>query len=319
MDKDSTLYIFNLIIYKTIFDKIMQNQAILNTNYPKLKLFKRGKVRDMFDVGDYYLMVATDRLSAFDVILRQGIPDKGKILNTISKFWFDYIRDEIGNHVISTNVNDYPDECKPYISELDGRSMLVKKAELIPLECIVRGYISGSGWKEYQQLNSICGIQLPSGLVESEKLSEPIFTPSTKAEIGDHDENISAEFASKLVGEDVFDLIKKKALNIYNLASEYALQKGIIIADTKMEFGIYDGDVILIDELLTPDSSRFWPVSDYEKGRSQNSYDKQYVRDYLLSINFNKKPPSPILPDEVIINTSEKYADVLYKLTGMRI
>jgi len=293
--------------------------ALLNTNFPELKLFKRGKVRDMFDVGDYYLMVATDRLSAFDVIMQQGIPNKGKILNTISKFWFDFVKDEIDNHLITTNVEQYPNVCRPYLKELTGRSMLVKKAELIQLECIVRGYLSGSGWKDYQQTGSICGIEIPAGLVESEKLPEPIFTPSTKAEIGDHDENISEKKAAEIVGSDIFETIKNKTINIYKKASEYASNKGIIIADTKMEFGIYNGEIILIDELLTPDSSRFWPEEDYEKGRSQNSYDKQYVRDYLLSINFNKQPPAPILPDNILENTSQKYADVLYKLAGLKI
>jgi len=297
----------------------MQNPVMLNSNFPDLKLFKRGKVRDMFDVGEYYLMVATDRLSAFDVIMQQGIPNKGKILNRISKFWFDFLQDEIDNHIVSTDVNEYPEICKKYSSELKDRSMLVKKAELIPLECIVRGYLSGSGWNDYKKNGSICGINLPTGLVESEKLPEPIFTPSTKAEIGDHDENVDESTASKIVGSEIFKTIKNKAINIYNKASQFALQKGIIIADTKMEFGIYNGEVILIDELLTPDSSRFWPVSDYEKGRSQNSYDKQYVRDYLLSINFDKKPPAPILPDKVIMNTSKIYADVLKKLTGQNI
>ena len=293
--------------------------TLLNTNFPKLKLFKRGKVRDMFDVGDYYLMVATDRLSAFDVIMQQGIPNKGKILNTISKFWFDFVKDEIDNHLITTDVEQYPDVCRPYLKDLTGRSMLVKKAELIQLECIVRGYLSGSGWKDYQQTGSICGIDIPVGLVESEKLPEPIFTPSTKAEIGDHDENISEKKAAEIVGSDTFETIKNKAISIYKKASEYASNNGIIIADTKMEFGIYNGEIILIDELLTPDSSRFWPEADYEKGRGQNSYDKQYVRDYLLSINFNKQPPAPILPDNILENTSKKYADVLYKLAGLKI
>lgn len=297
----------------------MHNSVMLNSKFTDLKLFKRGKVRDIFDVGEYYLMVATDRLSAFDVIMQQGIPNKGKILNKISKFWFEYLHDEINNHVVSTDVNEYPEICKKYSADLLDRSMLVKKAELIPLECIVRGYLSGSGWNDYKQNGSICGINLPKNLTESEKLPEPIFTPSTKAEIGDHDENVDEAAASKIVGDEIFNTIKRKAISIYNKASKFALRKGIIIADTKMEFGIYNGEVILIDELLTPDSSRFWPESEYEKGRSQNSYDKQYVRDYLLSINFDKKPPAPILPDNVIVNTSNIYADVLEKLTGQNI
>lgn len=295
------------------------SKVILETNFEDLKLFKRGKVRDMYDLGEYYLMVSSDRLSAFDVIMSQGIPDKGRILTQISKFWFGFSEDLIENHIVSTNVDEYPAECKKYRDDLVGRSMLVKKAELIPIECIVRGYISGSGWKDYQKTGSICGISLPSGLVESEKLPEPIFTPSTKAEIGDHDENISAEKAAEIVGDEIFNEIKTKTLAVYTKAYEYADSKGIILADTKMEFGIIDGKVILIDELLTPDSSRFWPKDEYEKGRAQSSYDKQYVRDYLLSINFNKQPPAPQLPEEVILNTSLKYKEALFKLTGQKL
>lgn len=295
------------------------NKVVLETNFEDLKLFKRGKVRDMYDLGEYYLMVSSDRLSAFDVIMGQGIPDKGKILTQISKFWFEFSKDLIENHIVSTNVDEYPAGCRKYKDVLDGRSMLVKKAELIPIECIVRGYISGSGWKDYQKTGSICGISLPSGLVESEKLPEPIFTPSTKAEIGDHDENISAEKAIEIVGKEIFEEIKTKTIAVYTKAYEYADSKGIILADTKMEFGVIDGKVILIDELLTPDSSRFWPKDEYEKGRAQSSYDKQYVRDYLLSINFNKMPPAPELPDEVILNTSLKYKEALSKLTGQKL
>lgn len=297
----------------------MEKNVVLQTNFPTLKLFKRGKVRDMYDLGDYYLMVSSDRLSAFDVIMNQGIPDKGKILTKISEFWFNYVKDEIDNHVVSTNVDEYPKECHEYKEVLEGRSMLVKKADLIPLECIVRGYISGSGWKDYQKTGSICGIDLPAGLVESEILPEPIFTPSTKAEIGDHDENINEEKAIEIVGSDYFKHLKNKALSIYKKAAEYALTKGIIIADTKMEFGFFEGKVILIDELLTPDSSRFWPLASYEKGRAQDSYDKQYVRDFLLSIKFNKQPPAPDLPENVIENTSKKYQEALYKLTGEKL
>ena len=286
------------------------------TNFSDLKLFKRGKVRDVYEVGENYLIVSTDRLSAFDVIMNEGIPNKGKILNTISKFWFDYTKDIIANHLVSMDVKEYPQTCKPYLTELKDRSMLVKKAELIPIECIVRGYITGSGLIDYQKTGKICGIDLPKGLVESEKLPEPIFTPSTKAEIGLHDENITGEQAESIVGKETFATIKNTALKIYREASEFALQKGIIIADTKMEFGYYNGKVILIDELLTPDSSRFWPSDEYQKGNSQNSFDKQYVRDYLLSVKFNKKPPAPDLPDEVILNTSKKYQEALFKITG---
>lgn len=290
--------------------------AITNLQLTELKLFKRGKVRDVYDLGDYYLIVSTDRLSAFDVIMNEGIPQKGKILTQISGFWFEFIKDNVDNHLITMDTNDYPKVCSKYKELLNGRSMLVKKAELIPIECIVRGYISGTGWIDYKNNGKICGIDLPKGLVESEKLSEPIFTPSTKAEVGVHDENIDELNAIKIIGQEAFAFIKNTALNIYKKAYDYALTKGIIIADTKMEFGYHNGKIILIDELLTPDSSRFWPLDKYEKGRAQNSYDKQYVRDYLLSINFDKKPPAPSLPHDVIINTAKKYEEALFKLTG---
>ena len=294
----------------------MPAKTITNTNFSNLKLFKQGKVRDVYEVGNYYLIVATDRLSAFDVIMNEGIPDKGKILNRISKFWFNFTKEIIPNHLISMNVDEYPQECLPYKEILQDRSMLVKKAELIPMECIVRGYITGSGLVDYKKTGMICGIKLPEGLVESEKLPLAIFTPSTKAEIGLHDENITELEAKKIIGKDTFQFIKNVTIEIYTKAVKFALSKGIIIADTKMEFGYYDGKIILIDELLTPDSSRFWPLNEYEKGRVQNSFDKQYVRDYLLSIKFNKKPPAPPLPDEVIMNTSIKYQEALFKLTG---
>ncbi len=294
----------------------MKSKVILQTSLPGLNLVKKGKVRDIYDVGDHFLIVSTDRLSAFDVIMQQGIPNKGKVLTKISEFWFDFSRNIITNHLISTSVDDFPPVCSQYRDELEGRSMLVNKAEVIPIECIVRGYISGSGWNDYKSTGKISGIKLLESLEESEILPEPIFTPSTKAELGTHDENISADDAIQIAGEETVSKIRSAALDIYNAASEYALKRGIIIADTKMEFGIIDGKLILVDELLTPDSSRFWPVEKYEKGRAQESYDKQFVRDYLLSINFNKKPPAPILPDEIIIRTSEKYLEVLKKLTG---
>ena len=294
----------------------MNNNSLTTTNFEGFKLFKRGKVRDVYDLGEYYLIISTDRLSAFDVIMKEGIPLKGKVLNRISNFWFNYTNDIIENHIISVNVDEYPEVCKPFKELLKDRSMLVKKAELIPLECIVRGYITGSGWSDYKKTGNICGIKLREGLVESEKLDEPIFTPSTKAEIGLHDENINEEHAISIVGSETYNILKQNTINIYKKASEYALTKGIIIADTKMEFGYYNGKVILIDELLTPDSSRFWPLNEYKKGTSQNSFDKQYVRDYLLSVNFNKQPPPPDLPGEVIINTSKKYQEALYMLTG---
>jgi len=294
----------------------VSKKVLLQTDYKDLKLFKRGKVRDIYEVDDNYLIISSDRISAFDVIMNEGIPYKGQILTEISKFWFEFSEKMIDNHLISTDVNEFPEEVKKYSDDLTGRTMLVKKAELIPLECIVRGFISGSGWKDYQKSGSICGINLPAGMVESEKISEPIFTPSTKADIGDHDENISENKAIDLVGKEVYDTLKEKSLDIYKAAYEYALEKGIIIADTKMEFGFYNGKIILIDELLTPDSSRFWRHDKYEKGRSQESFDKQYVRDYLLSIKFNKEPPAPELPEEVITNTSKKYKEALDKLTG---
>lgn len=294
----------------------MNNSTLLNTNFNSLKFFKKGKVRDLYNLGEYYLIVSTDRLSAFDVIMNEGIPNKGKVLTKISKFWFDKTRNIIPNHVVSINVNEYPKECLIYQDLLKDRSMIVKKADLIPLECIVRGYISGSGWKEYNSKGTICNIKLPTNLQESEKLPEPIFTPSTKAEIGDHDENISESKAINLVGKEVFDFIKLKSLEIYKLAYEYAFQRGIIIADTKMEFGFFNGEIILIDELLTPDSSRFWPRESYKIGKGQLSFDKQYVRDYLESIKFNKKPPAPNLPLTVINNTANKYKEALFSITG---
>ena len=297
----------------------METKVILDTNFSNLKLFAKGKVRDIYEVGDNLLLVSTDRISAFDVIMGQGIPYKGMVLTKISEFWFNYIKDVIPNHLITTNVDEYPDECKEYAADLRGRSMLVKKAKVVLIECIVRGYITGSGWKDYLATGEISGIKLAEGLQESEKFPEPIFTPSTKAEIGEHDENISAEQALKITDENTFKILKEKTLEIYYKVLEFALEKGIIIADTKMEFGYYNNDIILVDELLTPDSSRFWPLDKYKKGRGQESYDKQFVRDYLLSINFNKQPPPPVLPDDIIKKTSEKYLDIYEKLTGEKI
>jgi len=294
----------------------METKVILDTNFSKLKLFAKGKVRDIYEVGDNLLLVSTDRISAFDVIMGQGIPYKGMVLTKISEFWFNYTKDIIPNHLISTNVDEYPDECKEYSDDLKGRSMLVKKAKIVPIECIVRGYITGSGWKDYLATGEISGIKLAGGLQESEQFPEPIFTPSTKAEIGEHDENISAQQALEITDENTFKTLEEKTLEIYKKVSEFALEKGIIIADTKMEFGYYNNEIILADELLTPDSSRFWPLNKYEKGRGQESYDKQFVRDYLLSVNFNKQPPPPELPDEIINKTSEKYLDIYKKLTG---
>jgi phosphoribosylaminoimidazole-succinocarboxamide synthase len=294
----------------------MNQQVLLQSQFDELQLVKRGKVRDVYSVDDYYLIVSSDRLSAFDVIMNQGIPEKGKVLNTISSFWFDKTKDIIKNHIVTTDVNEFPGSCLKYKEQLSGRSMLVTKTKVIPIECIVRGYLSGTGWNDYLKTGTLCGFKLPSGLVESEKLPEPIFTPSTKAEIGDHDENISIQQAKEIAGEEIIEQMEFAALSIFKRCSEYALTKGIIIADTKMEFGIdEDGKLILIDELLTPDSSRFWPLDKYEKGRGQFSYDKQYVRDYLISINFNKQPPPPDLPEEIIRKTSEKYKEVVKILT----
>lgn len=296
------------------------NKSVVNkTAFDDLNLFKRGKVRDLYDLGKNYLIISTDRLSAFDVIMKEGIPLKGKILTKISEFWFSFFKDIIDNHLVSTDVSDFPEVCKKYSSILKGRTMLVKKAELIPLECIVRGYISGSGWKEYKKNRTVCGIQLPENLAESEKLPEPIFTPSTKADIGDHDENISEEKAIEIIGTETYSFLKSKSLEIYKKAYDFAYEKGIILADTKMEFGFYNGDIILIDELLTPDSSRFWPKATYEKGRGQFSFDKQYVRDYLDSVNFNKQPPAPNLPEHVVNNTTKKYEEALFMLTCKKV
>lgn len=294
----------------------MHPEVILNTNFPNLKLYAKGKVRDIYEVGDYLLMVSTDRLSAFDVIMNQGIPYKGMVLTKISEFWFNFTKDIIPNHFITTDVNQYPSECKEYAEFLKNRSMLIKKAKIVPIECIVRGYITGSGWKDYKRTGEISGIKLPHGLKESEKFPEPLFTPSTKAEIGEHDENISAEQAMQIIDEETFKMVKNATINIYKKASEYALTKGIIIADTKFEFGKVNNEIILVDEVLTPDSSRFWPQDKYQVGKGQESFDKQFVRDYLLSINFKMQPPPPPLPEDIINKTSEKYLDIYKKLTG---
>ncbi|MBI2427741.1 MAG: phosphoribosylaminoimidazolesuccinocarboxamide synthase [Ignavibacteriales bacterium] len=294
-------------------------KVLLETKFPTLKFLKRGKVRDIYDVGDHLLFVATDRLSAFDVVMPQGIPNKGKVLTQISAFWFEQTKQIIRNHVVSTNVDEFPSECTPYREDLRGRSMLVKKTNPLSVECIVRGYISGSGWQDYKSTGSICGIKLPAGLVESQKLPETIFTPSTKAEIGIHDENISFDEMVKREGKEIAEQVRSKAIAIFEKAAEIAESKGIIIADTKMEFGLSNGSLVLIDELLTPDSSRFWPKETYQPGKAQNSYDKQFVRDYLVSINFNKKPPGPMMPEEVISKTSELYKKALSQLTGKHV
>ncbi|CCK80149.1 phosphoribosylaminoimidazolesuccinocarboxamide synthase [Desulfobacula toluolica] len=290
--------------------------SIPKTQFDDLSLVRQGKVRDIFDTGESLLMVTTDRLSAFDVVLPDIIPDKGKVLNQISVFWFKQMESIVKNHIITTNVNDYPEEFKPHLKALDKRSMLVKKADPLPVECIVRGYISGSGWSSYQKEGHVCGIQLPKGLKESDKLEQPLFTPSSKAEVGDHDINISFDEAIKLIGREKAEKLRDLSLAIYKKGAEYALTKGIIIADTKFEFGELDGEIILIDEILTPDSSRFWPSSDYEPGRGQNSFDKQYVRDWLISSGWDKTPPGPNLPQDVIERTSKTYKEIYTRLTG---
>ena len=295
-------------------------KVVTKTDYKDLKLFQRGKVRDIYDLGSSLLFVVSDRISAFDVILPNGIPFKGKVLNQISNFWFDFTKKIVKNHVVATDVGDYPSECKPHSAELAGRSVIGKKTKPLPVECIVRGYITGSGWSDYKKTGAICGISLPKGLRDSEKLPEPIFTPSTKAEIGVHDENISFDEVVKLIGGELAEKIRDYTIAVYKAAATYAESKGIIIADTKLEFGVDDkGEVTLIDEVLTPDSSRFWDKSKYEVGKSQASFDKQFVRDYLLSINWDKKPPAPNLPEEIIKGTSEKYLQALKVLAGIKL
>lgn len=291
------------------------DQLVMRTEFEGVQLLKRGKVRDVYDLGSELLIVATDRISAFDVVLPNGIPNKGKVLTQISIFWFNQVRDIVENHIITTEVDEYPQKLRPYKDILRGRSMLVKKAKPMPVECIVRGYISGSGWADYKNTGKVCGITLPEGLIESQKLPEPIFTPSTKAEEG-HDVNISYEEVVKEVGADTAEFLRDKSLEVYRKASQIAEEKGIIIADTKLEFGLYEGKLILIDELLTPDSSRFWSKKDYTPGRAQDSFDKQIVRDYLISIKWDKKPPAPELPPEIVEKTSLRYQEILQILTG---
>ena len=280
---------------------------------PDLKLFKKGKVREVYDLDNMLLIVATDRISAFDVILPDLIAGKGKILNKISNFWFDYFKNEIPNHIITADVTEYPKECQAYAPLLNERSVLVWKTELVEIEAIVRGYLSGSGFRDYQNTGEICGIRLPEGLVESAKLESAIFTPSTKAQVG-HDVNIDENQLRQLHGDNLIEEIKQKSLQIYTKAAEYALKRGIIIADTKFEFGLLGGEVILIDEILTPDSSRFWPAEEYTPGQSQNSYDKQIVRDYLLTVGWDKSPPGPKLPDSIIQKSLSRYQEVYQKL-----
>ena len=289
--------------------------AATKIELPGIEKFKSGKVREVYDLGDQYLFVASDRISAFDCVMPNGIPNKGQVLNMISKFWFDRTGDVVKNHMISTDIADFPAELQEHAELLEGRSMLVKKAELLPVECIVRGYLIGSGWKEYQKSSTIGGMPLRMGYEMAGKLDEPIFTPSTKADEG-HDENISIARMIEIVGEDLGKKLIDISLNLYKTAADYALTKGIIIADTKFEFGMIGDELILIDEVLTPDSSRFWPADTYKPGSSPLSFDKQYVRDYLETLDWDKTPPAPELPEDVVRNTREKYLEAYRLLTG---
>jgi phosphoribosylaminoimidazole-succinocarboxamide synthase len=290
--------------------------VVTETKLP-LKVFKKGKVRDVYELDDKLLLIVSDRISAFDFVLHEPIPKKGICLTQISKFWFDYFKDSVPNHLISADVSEFPDELKPYEEELKGRTMLVKKADVIPIECIVRGYISGSAWKSYQKDGTVCGIKLPEGMRESGKFDEPLFTPSTKAESG-HDINISYEEMINIIGKEDAEKLKNLSLKLYNEGAEYARKKGIIIADTKFEFGKIDDQIIVVDEVLTPDSSRFWPADLYNPGKSQPSFDKQYVRDYLSSTGWDKNSSPPNLPENVVIETQKKYQEAYEKITGKK-
>jgi phosphoribosylaminoimidazole-succinocarboxamide synthase len=295
------------------------DSVLLRTNFPDLKLKASGKVRDVYDIDDKQLLfVASDRISAFDYVLATGIPHKGRILNQISLFWFDFLADVVPNHLITADVDQYPAAARKYADQLRGRSMLVRRAEIFPVECIVRGYISGSAWKEYKATGSVSGIKLPVGLKESDAFPEPIFTPSTKATTG-HDENISFDQMCQTVGVETASHLRDLTLRIYKKAAAYARERGIIIADTKFEFGRTPNGITLADEVLTPDSSRFWPANKYAPGRAQDSYDKQYVRDYLEQIHWNKQPPAPALPPDVARRTSEKYLEAYFQLTGRKL
>jgi phosphoribosylaminoimidazole-succinocarboxamide synthase len=291
------------------------NRVLLQTDFAELTLHARGKVRDLYSLNGHLLFVATDRISAFDYVLATGIPEKGRVLTQLSLFWFDFLKDTVSNHVVTARVEAYPTLLQQYADQLRGRSMLVNKAQMVDIECVVRGYLSGSGWKEYQQQGSVCGIQLPKGLRESDKLPEPIFTPATKALSG-HDENISFAEMCKRIDPELARQLRDLSLKIYRKAADYAAGRGIIIADTKFEFGHTPQGLVIADEVLTPDSSRFWPADKYQPGRAQESYDKQFVRDYLETIKWNKQPPAPPLPDEVAQKTSEKYIQAYRVLAG---
>ena len=292
----------------------MNHSGLMKTNFPGLTLAGSGKVRDIYALDPYLLIVATDRISAFDFIMPNPIPGKGEVLTRMSAFWFEKMGSIIPNHLVSTDPDEYPAACAPYREVLRGRSMLVKKAKPLTVECVVRGYLSGSGWKDYRQGKPVSGITLPAGLKESSRLPQPLFTPSTKAPDGEHDLPISREVMAKIIGADLTDRVIQASIAVYERAVDIADKAGIIIADTKMEFGLLDGEPILIDELLTPDSSRFWPKDDYGEGRSQKSFDKQFLRDYLLDIHWNQKPPAPALPPEIVEKTAEKYREALKRL-----
>jgi phosphoribosylaminoimidazole-succinocarboxamide synthase len=294
----------------------MSEAVVVTTDFKDLTLVSRGKVRDIYEVGDALLIVATDRISAFDVVLPTAIPCKGKVLSQLSAYWFEVLSGIIAHHLISTEVKEYPSVCRKYEAMLKGRSMLVKKADPLPVECVVRGYLAGSGWGEYQKSGAICGITIEKGLKESSPLARPIFTPSTKAQGGAHDENIFVERVKEMVGIQVSERLKEVSVSLYSKGGAMARERGIIIADTKFEFGWCKGALILIDEVLTPDSSRFWPLDEYESGRTQQSFDKQFVRDYLLSLKWDKRPPAPHLPEEIVNKTSEKYLEAFKRLTG---
>ena len=292
------------------------SEPVLETYFPELSLLSRGKVRDLYDLGDSLLIVATDRISAFDVVMPTAIPDKGKVLNQISAFWFRFFDGMVEHHMITTDTGRFPDSCRPYHHVLRGRSMLVRKAQPVPVECIVRGYLVGSGWSDYKRTGRICGIRLPEGIRQAQRLPEPIFTPSTKAERGNHDENITFEELVTMVGKGLAEEMKRISMLVYEKAASYAYQRGIILADTKLEFGLCNGRLILIDELLTPDSSRFWSVEDYRIGTSPNSFDKQYVRDYLIACGWKRDLPPPKLPPDIVENTRNRYLEALMRLTG---
>jgi phosphoribosylaminoimidazole-succinocarboxamide synthase len=289
---------------------------LIETDFPELTLIHRGKVRDLYEVDNNLLMVATDRISAFDVVMKDPVPDKGVVLTKLSLFWFDFLADIVPNHLLTADIDQFPAVCAPYREQLRGRSMLVKKAVPLPVECIVRGYISGSFWKAYQKNEEVCGIALPPGMQESQQFSEPLFTPSTKAQLGAHDENISLARMEEIVGEEVTARIADVCIRLYKKAADYARGRGVIIADTKFELGWHDGELILIDEVLTPDSSRFWPLDRYQPGRSQPSFDKQFLRDYLTALDWQQKPPPPALPSEIIAKTGARYREAVEKIIG---